>query len=322
MDNNPQYAAVHLLDCLDLSAVEEEFFPVFRKENCDADICAEQFFRSSEGWNIYYADDPQLPDIHLHMHNYVEVIYFPDTQLEYLIESKIYRLAAGDILFIPSGFFHRPYSILEQASYGRVVLSMSCEFLHSIRRAGLELDKCLSSIAQEQHFLLPCTSPENKFIRLILQQMVLVSREDFPGSDFLMESFCAQIVLYTLHASRSIRLSDGRTSKNQLVRTALDYISAHICQSITLESIAGSLFVSKYHLAHAFKNHMGISIHQYIILKRIELAKSLIQQGKPMHLVCLESGFHNYSNFFKAFKAVTGVSPSDYGSLPSLDLDK
>ena len=77
-----------------------------------------------------------------------------------------------------------------------------------------------------------------------------------------------------------------------------------------------------YHLAHAFKNHMGISIHQYIILKRIELAKSLIQQGKPMHLVCLESGFHNYSNFFKAFKAVTGVSPSDYGSLPSLDRDK
>ena len=67
---------------------------------------------------------------------------------------------------------------------------------------------------------------------------------------------------------------------------------------------------------------MGISIHQYIILKRIELAKSLIQQGKPMHLVCLESGFHNYSNFFKAFKAVTGVSPSDYGSLPNLDLDK
>ena len=199
---------------------------------------------------------------------------------------------------------------------------MSCEFLHSIRRAGLELDTCLSSIAQEQHFLLPCTSPENKFIRLILQQMVLVSRKNFPGSDFLMESFCAQIVLYTLHASQSIRLSDGRTSKNQLVRTALDYISAHICQSITLESIAGSLFVSKYHLAHAFKDHMGISIHQYIILKRIELAKSLIQQGKPMHLVCLESGFHNYSNFFKAFKAVTGVSPSDYGSLSSLDRDK
>ncbi len=41
-----------------------------------------------------------------------------------------------------------------------------------------------------------------------------------------------------------------------------------------------------------------------------------------MHLVCLESGFHNYSNFFKAFKAVTGVSPSDYDSLPGLDLDK
>ena len=55
-----------------------------------------------------------------------------------------------------------------------------------------------------------------------------------------------------------------------------------------------------YHLAHAFKDRMGISIHQYIILKRIALAKSLIQQGKPMHLVCLESGFHNYSNFFKA----------------------
>jgi len=317
MDNNQQFATVRLLDCLDVSSIEEESFPVFEDENYEKEFCPEQFFRTNIGWNIYYADDPQFPNIHLHMHNYVEVIYFPDTELEYLIESKIYRLNPGDILFIPNGFFHRPYSIPENATYGRIVLSMSCEFLNSINHSGLDLSSCLKTISEDQHFLLPCFSPENKFIRLILQQMVLVSRDTFVGNSFLLESFCAQIVLYMLHSSQSVSLPDGRTSKNRLIRTTLDYISEHICQPVTLESIAKSLFVSKYHLSHAFKKHMGVSIHQYIILKRVEIAKSLIRENKPMNIVCLESGFNNYSNFFKAFKSVTGVSPSDYANEPA-----
>lgn len=309
MENKQQFTSVRLMDCLDISLSEDGLFPVF--DNDSKAICPEQFFQTNSGWNIYHAEN-KISDIHLHMHDFVEMIYFPDTALEYLIESKIYRLNAGDILFIPRGFFHKPHNIPQDAVYSRVVLSLSGEYLQGIRYQGLNLSDCLKTIASEQHFLLPAFRPENQFIRLILQQMVRVSISPFHGSEFLLDAFCAQIVLYVLHASQSARLPDERTSKNQLVRAALDFVADHIREQITLESVAEKLFISKYHLSHAFKKHMGISLHQYIIMKRIEIAKTMILEGKQLNLVCLESGFNNYSNFFKAFKNIVGVSPSEY----------
>lgn len=311
MENKQQFASVRLLDCLDISLTEEGLFPVFN--NDDKAICPEQFFQTNAGWNIYHAENA-IDDIHLHMHDFVELIYFPDTELEYLIESKIYRLNAGDILFIPKGFFHKPYQIPSDAVYSRVVLSMSSEYLQGINYQNLNLGECLKTIAAEQHLLLPAFSPENQFIRLIMQQMVRVSISPFSGSEFLLDAFCAQVVLYALHASRSTQLPDGRTSKNQLVRAALDYVGEHIQEQITLESVAEKLFISKYHLSHAFKKHMGISLHQYIIMKRIEIAKTMILEGRQLNVVCLESGFNNYSNFFKAFRNIVGVSPSEYAN--------
>lgn len=312
MENNQQFASVRLMDCLDISMSEYGLFPVFDKDS--KALCPEQFFQTNSGWNIYHAEN-QNTDIHLHMHDFVELLYFPDTELEYLIESKIYRLNAGDILFIPKGFFHKPHNIPADAVYSRVVLSMSSEYLQGINYQNLNLAECLKTIASEQHLLLPAFSMENQFIRLILQQMVRVSISAFQGSEFLLDAFCAQIVLYALHASQSTQLPDGRTSKNQLVRAALDFVSEHIQEQITLETVAEKLFISKYHLSHAFKKHMGISLHQYIIMKRIEIAKTMILEGRPLNLVCLESGFNNYSNFFKAFKNIVGVSPSEYANV-------
>lgn len=310
MDQNKQFTAVRLLDCLDVSLTEDVLFPAF--DHDVDDICPEQFFQTNVGWNIYHAQN-QITDIHLHMHDYVELIYFPDAQLEYLIESKIYHLQAGDILFIPNGFFHKPYNISPEALYSRVVLSLSTEYLYSIHYQNLDLAASLQDIANIQHFLLPALTPENQFVRQLLQQMVRVSTVPFEGSSFLLDSFCASTVLYMQHASHCANLPDERTSKNQLIRGALDYIAEHITEQISLESVANHLFISKYHLSHAFKTHMGISLHQYIILKRIEIAKSMILDGQPLNTVCLECGFNNYSNFFKAFKSIVGVSPSVYG---------
>ena len=309
MENIQQFASVRLMDCLDISMSEYGLFPVFDK-NSEA-LCPEQFFLTNSGWNIYHAENTNT-DIHLHMHDYVELLYFPDTDLEYLIESKIYRLNAGDILFIPKGFFHKPHNVPDDTVYSRVVLSMSSDYLQGINYQNLNLADCLKAIAAKQHLLLPAFSPENQFIRQILQQMVRVSISPFHGSEFLMDAFCAQIVLYAHHASLSTMLPDGRTTKNQLVRAALDFVSEHIQEQITLEAVAEKLFISKYHLSHAFKKHMGISLHQYIIMKRIEIAKTMILEGKPLNLVCLESGFNNYSNFFKAFRNIVGISPSEY----------
>ncbi len=45
------------------------------------------------------------------------------------------------------------------------------------------------------------------------------------------------------------------------------YIDEHLSEDLSLERLAAELFVSKYHIAHVFKDEIGMSIHQYISKK-------------------------------------------------------
>ena len=47
------------------------------------------------------------------------------------------------------------------------------------------------------------------------------------------------------------------------------YIDEHLSEDLSLERLAAELFVSKYHIAHVFKDEIGMSIHQYISKKRL-----------------------------------------------------
>ena len=72
------------------------------------------------------------------------------------------------------------------------------------------------------------------------------------------------------------------------------------------------MYVSKYHMLHAFKEKTGTTVHQYLLLKRIGYAQLLMQRGMSAADAAVESGFEDYSVFFRAFKSRTGYSPKDY----------
>ncbi|WP_283680153.1 AraC family transcriptional regulator [Lentilactobacillus sp. Marseille-Q4993] len=61
-----------------------------------------------------------------------------------------------------------------------------------------------------------------------------------------------------------------------------------------------------------FKKYMNVSIHTYVIEKRIELAKEVLREGSTVTDACNKSGFGNYSNFIRTFGTKVGVSPGKY----------
>src|SRR5262249_32934701 len=79
-------------------------------------------------------------------------------------------------------------------------------------------------------------------------------------------------------------------SRPQLRRLA-EYIEEHLDQTLSLERLAGVAHVSASHFKTLFKRSMGVPVHEYVVQRRVERARTLLLQGElPASQVALEAG--------------------------------
>ena len=149
---------------------------------------------------------------------------------------------------------------------------------------------------------------------VLMARMGELVRESY-GRDF-GSSLSAQGIFLQLMVQLN-RLARGAESRQEgeelspLVERAMQYISENLQNELSLEEIAGALFVSKYHLSHAFSREVGVSAYRYIMLRRLMLARQLLLAGEPAGQVCRSCGFSDYTSFYRAFKSEYGISPRE-----------
>jgi AraC-like DNA-binding protein len=103
-----------------------------------------------------------------------------------------------------------------------------------------------------------------------------------------------------------------KNTEHLLYQQLTEYIEEHLEDDLSLENLASLFFVSKYHIAHVFKDNIGLSIHQYITKKRLNLCKEAISGKMSITEAYQMYGFGDYSSFYRAFKKEFGFSPKDY----------
>jgi len=110
---------------------------------------------------------------------------------------------------------------------------------------------------------------------------------------------------------------DTKISAEELDRI-LNYIGSRLSEKISLEDLAERLGISKYYFCHIFKQSLGTSPHQYLIQKRIEKAKKLLELGEDsLADIAYQCGFNSQSHFSRHFKQKTGLTPKKYQTLRS-----
>ncbi|MCD9026197.1 response regulator transcription factor [Cohnella silvisoli] len=82
-------------------------------------------------------------------------------------------------------------------------------------------------------------------------------------------------------------------------------------QNLTINSIAGQLFLTPSYICLLFKNETGMTVNQYLTSVRMEMAKALIAQHK-IHEVAKRVGYTDTKYFTKIFKKEVGWTPSEY----------
>jgi AraC-like DNA-binding protein len=90
------------------------------------------------------------------------------------------------------------------------------------------------------------------------------------------------------------------------------FLEEETFRKFSLEKTASSFGLDKYKFLRLFKQETGLTPNNYIILKRIEESKRLLETDTDMLEIAVETGFYDLPHFYKKFKEFTGVTPLVY----------
>jgi AraC-like DNA-binding protein len=109
------------------------------------------------------------------------------------------------------------------------------------------------------------------------------------------------------------RLSTKKPSygrEHKAVQQIKTYLEAYAIQSVSLDDLKSVTGFSSHHLLKVFKQHTGLSPHQYQTQLRMGLAYQKVVSGIASKDVANDVGFFDQSHFIKVFKRYYGTTPA------------
>lgn len=252
-------------------------------------------------FEVFHYHDPKMQEVPLHHHDFYEIYYFLGGSVEYLVEGRSYRLEPEDVLLISPRELHRP-KVAPDEAYERIVLWIDAACLESLDADGALL-RCFET---GRNLLRGAHTPFASLIR----QLAAESASPRLGSELCARGLFLQLMAELQRLTEGAP-ADAAQGESPLTARIVDYLGAHYREEISLDALAERFYVSKYHLSHQFSRAVGTSVYRYILLKRLQHAKELLSEGKNPGEACRESGFQDYANFYRSFRAVYGISPQD-----------
>jgi transcriptional regulator of acetoin/glycerol metabolism len=97
------------------------------------------------------------------------------------------------------------------------------------------------------------------------------------------------------------------------LRRVTDYIENGLDEALPLTDLAAVAGLSKNHFSEAFRRSAGMPPHRWILVRRVERAKTLLlDPGLAVTEVAFAVGFSSSSHLSSAFRRVVGSTPSEF----------
>lgn len=224
-------------------------------------------------------------------HTYHEIILFMEGDAEFITEKMHIDIKPGTMIVIPKETYHQLIIRGDQENYCRCVINFY---------ATPELPALIDKSMKSQTVI-----PADKDIEYLFEKLI---KNLYNKDARLLVN--AVLVLLLNEIAEKRRENTAENSQNVIVRNAVKYINNNINRKITIGEIATECMISPSSLSHIFKKEMNIPLHKFIIKKRLINAYNKISSGASATTVAIECGFNDYSGFYKQYKKMFNVAPS------------
>ena len=260
--------------------------------------------------DCYFSDAPVHTFTEKHKHNVYQLIYVTKGEMICKIAGERLVCTAPSLFFIGN---YEPHMIVScSEDYERYVLTLDPYRLSaalasdmlgtvfSFHPVGFSHVMDVSSAKEEVGFFMD----------------VLLREFQAPPSDKAVEGegILLSALLYRLYQISPSHFSSLKFGNIEMVVSAVRMeLECDFSDALDLDDLAARHHISRYYLSHVFKRITGYSLKEYLVLCRISYAcQQLADADKSIREIADASGFRDFSNFSRAFKSITGVTPSEF----------
>ncbi len=215
------------------------------------------------------------------------------------------------MLIYPPGVMHRYIHLDAEIPYERFYLYATRAFLQSVSAVDYDIPGTLERMTRNDHYYYHVGDQELIELAMMVDQTIAGAAQSGPAEKLMTRyRFCTLLIrsLSMITSLDVIPQNDYSRGMSDMIR----YINRHVTDSLSLDDLADIFHVSKYYLLREFKNYTGISVHQYMIIRRIQVSQEMIRSGVKPKEACFQCGFTDYSSYYRAFRSRVGVSPEQY----------
>ncbi|MFZ4796287.1 MAG: AraC family transcriptional regulator [Bacteroidia bacterium] len=157
----------------------------------------------------------------------------------------------------------------------------------------------------------------NEDMAIVINKIIHICQSTSIFKDTLADLSLQELLVKIVQSQTLKGITEGNVRiTNLALLQVVSFIRENITNKIELKSIAKNAGLSTSTLYRLFKNEMGISPVEFIILEKIKLAKRYLT-NKDIYIknVSYEAGFEDSNYFIRMFKHYEGITPKQYQQL-------
>lgn len=259
---------------------------------------------------MYYRDDSFGPLL-FHDHSFTEIMLIQEGSVSIDFGDSIVKAGEKCCIFIPPDCTHRTVIHQNTEVYSRMILHLDEQQLIPMLRASYPILE--SSLEMLRTFcVVPLNDPE---LNYLLNRLVRIKANQRMGDLYSKPLILAILYEFLCFFARRKESTDSPnflTKHDPMLERILTLIDERFSEEdFNCADVANELFLSQGYLSRLFKEKMGTSLYRYIVDKRLEHAKALIDTGSPVLKAAVEAGYSDYSSFLRAYKARYHQTPRE-----------
>ena len=279
------------------------------------DAADERQYMLSGDYEVYEKVGEPVGAVSFHYHDFYELIYIIEGEFSSLIEDRAVRMRKGDFLLIDKNVMHKYHPTEKKMdSSRRIILWISDQMLRELAAANEALGDYDNT--KLYHFPIYYEEILRGFL-LKLAMSEILEGDDVQNCGIRKVMDRGNLSLFFGYLNVLCKREEYLSSTQEivdhpLVEQVTGYIETHLSQEITVEEVAEAVHMSKYHFLRKFKEITGMTVHNFIVNKRIISACQAMAEGKNITESWQQTGFADYSSFLRNFRKIYGISPKEY----------